>query len=118
MPFQLTIQNRGPIKGGKFPLEVNLPDDATLATLKNGIASLVKPLNIYRQRITDENKAPLVGDEKRLGDLGVKSGATLYVKDLGPQISWRTVFLVEYVRGTTNAVRPAVHPPPDLLCRA
>lgn len=25
---------------------------------------------------------------------------TLYVKDLGPQISWRTVFLTEYVRRT------------------
>jgi very-long-chain enoyl-CoA reductase len=27
-----------------------------------------------------------------------EDGAELAVKDLGPQISWRTVFLVEYVR--------------------
>ena len=49
------------------------------------------------------------GDKKALDDevkistvLGVKlEGAELQVKDLGPQISWRTVFLIEYVRTTS-----------------
>lgn len=39
-------------------------------------------------------------EETKLGDaLGApQNGWELQVKDLGPQISWRTVFLVEYVR--------------------
>lgn len=111
MPIQLTVNSRGYIKGANFPLQVNLPDDATLSMLKNGVAHLVPQLTLERQRITDAEKKPLVGDDKRLTDLNVKSGDALQVKDLGPQISWRTVFLVEYVRLYTHTVRAAVHPP-------
>lgn len=28
--------------------------------------------------------------------LGLKNGSKLYVKDLGPQIGWSTVFMAEY----------------------
>ncbi|KAI3625483.1 hypothetical protein CBS9595_000844 [Malassezia furfur] len=90
MPLQLTVNSRGYIKGANFPLQVNLPDDATLSMLKNGVAHLVPQLTLDRQRITDAEKKPLVGDDKRLTDLNVKSGDALQVKDLGPQISWRT----------------------------
>lgn len=102
MPLQLTVNSRGYIKGANFPLQVNLPDDATLSMLKNGLAHLVPQLTLDRQRITDAEKKPLVGDDKRLTDLNVKSGDALQVKDLGPQISWRTVFLVEYVRENSS----------------
>lgn len=43
------------------------------------------------------------GDKKALADevtlqaAGISEAGELSVKDLGPQISWRTVFLVEYV---------------------
>ena len=39
-------------------------------------------------------------DEKKLKDVlgGKVEGDELHVKDLGPQVSWKTVFLVEYVR--------------------
>jgi very-long-chain enoyl-CoA reductase len=44
-----------------------------------------------------------LADDVLLKDTGMQEdGAELAVKDLGPQISWRTVFLVEYVR----ALRP------------
>ena len=36
-------------------------------------------------------------DDDTLLKAGVVDGEELSVKDLGPQISWRTVFLVEYV---------------------
>jgi very-long-chain enoyl-CoA reductase len=38
-------------------------------------------------------------DDKKLKDVlgGIIEGGELQVKDLGPQVSWRTVFLAEYV---------------------
>lgn len=61
-------------------------------------SSVHPPLQLIpaRQRITLD-KTAFVDDEKTLDDYGVKEGDSLFVKDLGPQISWRTVFLVEYV---------------------
>lgn len=35
---------------------------------------------------------------------GVAEGGELVVKDLGPQISWTTVFVIEYVREFLKAV--------------
>ena len=43
------------------------------------------------------SKAPLAS-EATLKDVGVEDGGELCVKDLGPQISWKTVFMIEYVR--------------------
>ncbi|WFD05792.1 very-long-chain enoyl-CoA reductase [Malassezia vespertilionis] len=96
MPIALSIERRGPIKGAQFPLQVALRDDATVGKLKDGISERVAILPVERQRITTSENRALGNDDKRLEDLGVKSGDKLFVKDLGPQISWRTVFLVEY----------------------
>ena len=46
----------------------------------------------------------LKGESKTLDDntilaaAGVRDGDELVLKDLGSQVSWKTVFLVEYVR--------------------
>lgn len=52
-----------------------------------------------RQKITLKDSKNTLNDEAKLVDAG-----ELLVKDLGPQISWKTVFLVEYVSRRVNWV--------------
>lgn len=97
MAFTVTIEKRGPAQSKPFPLTLSLSSSkSTLGELKKQIAASSRKLTVERQRITTEDKKPLVDDDKPLADLGVASGQTLYVKDLGPQIGWKTVFLTEY----------------------
>lgn len=101
-----------------FPLTVDVPDNATIADVKAAIAakfpkvttillalSLISPHNFHqfyssRQKITLKGERTNLVEEKKLSDVfsDKPKGAELQVKDLGPQISWRTVFMVEYVR--------------------
>lgn len=62
-------------------------------------------MSIERMRLTlpppsteagAKGKAP--SDNSTLVTAGIEGGGTLYLKDLGPQASWTTVFLIEYVR--------------------
>ena len=51
-----------------------------------------------RQKLSIKgSKVPLPSDAT-LKDAGIEDGGELSVKDLGPQISWQTVFMIEYVR--------------------
>lgn len=60
-------------------------------------------LRPHRQRLTLPAKAgagskPIVlEDNKALSAYGLKEGDSIVVKDLGPQISWRAVFCIEYL---------------------
>jgi hypothetical protein len=78
-----------------------------------------------RQKITLKDSKNLLADDVTLKDAGVIEGGELSVKDLGPQVSWKTVFLVEYVSAlcicwlsvTDIAFLgwPVVYPSSDLL---
>ncbi len=100
MAFTVTIEKRtapGKPASKGFPIKVSLSSSkSTLGEVKKQIASSARKLTTERQRITTEDKKPLLDDDKSLADLGVSDGQTLYVKDLGPQIGWKTVFLTEY----------------------
>lgn len=43
-----------------------------------------------------EVKGKTLKDSDTLDALNLRNGSKLYVKDLGPQIGWKTVFLAEY----------------------
>lgn len=55
-----------------------------------------------RQKVTLRGDKKLLSDETKLKDVGITNGGEVSVKDLGQQISWRTVFLVEYVCSCCN----------------
>lgn len=60
-------------------------------------------LRPHRQRLTLPKKAgagskpTTLEDNKALSTYGLKEGDSIVVKDLGPQISWRAVFCIEYL---------------------
>ncbi|KAI8457886.1 enoyl reductase [Phakopsora pachyrhizi] len=83
----------------KFQLEDSSIDKVRLIDLKNFIKRSLN-IDLNRQRLSDQNGKVLVDDDdensKTLDKFDLKDHDIVYFKDLGPQISWRTVFLVEY----------------------
>ncbi|XP_001847824.2 probable very-long-chain enoyl-CoA reductase art-1 [Culex quinquefasciatus] len=70
--------------------------DTTVKALKNDVEKLKPALTIHRQSIRLEPRGKTLKDSDTVQSLGISSGGKLYVKDLGPQISWKGVFLAEY----------------------
>lgn len=76
--------------------KINLPGSATVADVKVQVHKLASNLYAERQSIRLEAKGKSLKDSDTLQDLHLHSGSKLYIKDLGPQIGWSTVFLCEY----------------------
>jgi len=77
---------------------VDVGADATVKDLKTAFYKLTKK-NVHRQSYKKEvgdKVVRLEDDNKRLKEYGVSNGDKLVFKDLGPQIGYRTVFLLEY----------------------
>uniref|UniRef100_A0A1B6D543 very-long-chain enoyl-CoA reductase n=1 Tax=Clastoptera arizonana TaxID=38151 RepID=A0A1B6D543_9HEMI len=74
----------------------NLKSTSSIKDIKKGVQRLKKGLYPDRQSLRLEAKGKTLKDDDTLQSLGIKSGGKLYVKDLGPQIGWITVFLAEY----------------------
>lgn len=83
---------------GSKPIgKIQLPPDATVKNVKDKIyQSLKKSLYPDRQAIKLEVKGKTLKDEDTLKSLNIQESGKLFVKDLGPQISWKNVFLAEY----------------------
>ncbi|KAI9183887.1 3-oxo-5a-steroid 4- dehydrogenase [Blastocladiella emersonii ATCC 22665] len=86
-------------RSGKELAVLELPGNAnavTVAELKAAFHATNKKATPDRQRWTFGKKV-LDDDAKTLWSYRVEDGATVQFKDLGPQIGWRTVFLIEYL---------------------
>lgn len=81
-----------PVK--KLPEEVSLPANGPTSELYSQLA-LQAGTTIHRLRVTKGSDGSFVPNTKdvSINATGLREQSTIYVKDLGPQIAWRTVFL-------------------------
>lgn len=82
--------------GSKTIGKLQLEESSTVNDVKKGVYRLKKLLYPDRQSVRLEPRGKTLKDSDTLKSLGLKNGSKLYIKDLGPQIGWSTVFLCEY----------------------
>jgi very-long-chain enoyl-CoA reductase len=75
----------------------NVGRNDSIYNIKEHISQKKSYLYPSRQSLRTEPRGKNLNDEETLVSLKLPAtGAQLYLRDLGPQISWRTVFLLEY----------------------
>lgn len=77
--------------------KIYVDEDATVKNIKLEIAKKNSNLYVERQSIRSASKGKDLKDNATVESLKLRNGSKIYVKDLGPQISWRLVFLCEYL---------------------
>jgi very-long-chain enoyl-CoA reductase len=99
-----------------LPETVDLALNATTADLYAELARRTK-YSVHQLRVTKGSDGSVVTNSKdsSVHSTGLREQSTVYVKDLGTQIAWRTVFLVEYagpilIHPLVLALRPYIYP--------
>jgi len=84
-------------KTGKLVASISgLVAESTVREVKVAVGRQKKALYPDRQEVRAQAKGKGCKDTDTLASLNISPSGTLYVKDLGPQISWTAVFLAEY----------------------
>lgn len=93
----LSIRPRGkPLK--RLPEEISTSTAASAADLYSQLA-IKSSTSVHQLRVTKGSDGTLVPDSRDIPieRTGLRDQSTIYVKDLGPQVAWRTVFIIEYL---------------------
>eukprot|EP00168_Porphyra_purpurea_P000559 TRINITY_DN1063_c0_g1_i1.p2 TRINITY_DN1063_c0_g1~~TRINITY_DN1063_c0_g1_i1.p2 ORF type:complete len:319 (-),score=122.89 TRINITY_DN1063_c0_g1_i1:71-988(-) len=95
--MKIHVQSRS----GKPLGTLTLPNDADVPALKSAYAKQTPSMYVDRQRFylpaVVGAKPVALGDKATLAAAGIADGGTVVFKDLGPQISWKAVFVLEYL---------------------
>ncbi|KAH9398298.1 PREDICTED: probable very-long-chain enoyl-CoA reductase art-1 [Rhagoletis zephyria] len=70
--------------------------NSTIQDVKRKIAFQKRAIYPERQSLRLESRGRSLDDKVVISSLNLNRGRVLYLKDLGPQIGWSTVFLAEY----------------------
>ncbi|KAI1400404.1 3-oxo-5-alpha-steroid 4-dehydrogenase-domain-containing protein [Hypoxylon fuscum] len=119
LTLKVTARSRKGLRN--LPPSVELPADATIDDAKIAIAKASKVSDYNRIGIFDPVSKKTLKDRKSLlrEQTEVMKQGELLVKDLGPQISWRLVYFIEYLGpllfhpfflGVRHQLYPAVYP--------
>lgn len=77
--------------------KVSVSSTSTIKDVKKEIAKKHKSLLVERQSLRSDVKGKDIDNNATISSLNLENGSTIYIKDLGPQIGWRTVYLIEYL---------------------
>ncbi|EFN86629.1 very-long-chain enoyl-CoA reductase [Harpegnathos saltator] len=84
------------VKSSKLIANVPVESSTTIGEIKKQLHKLKKAPYVSRQSLRLDAKGKSLSDSETVKSLSLKAGSKLYFKDLGPQIGWKTVFLIEY----------------------
>lgn len=97
MSLTFQVQPRGkPIRN--LPKEITLSNglDASSQELYAQIAK-ASGTSVHRLRITKGSDGSHIAPNSSIASTGLRNRSSVAIKDLGPQIPWRTVFVIEYL---------------------
>lgn len=86
--FQIEVLNA---KDSKPITKCSVTGATKITEIKELVARANKKLTVHRQSIRLQQSGKSVKDDDTVDGLNLRDGSKLYVKDLGPQIGWKTV---------------------------